>query len=99
MIEPRDVDPMIRLARISVQSTAKKQLVEEFRIILEYVDRITALNLDTSGIPPTSHPLDLTGTPEEDVPRPGLDPGDVVSNAPDPGSDTYFRVPPALDEP
>jgi len=99
MVEPRDVDFMIRLARISLQTTAKKRLVKDIGIIQDHVERITSLDLDSAGIPPTSHPLDLTGTPEADVPRPGLEPEDVLFNAPDPGSDSYFSVPPTLDEP
>ena len=99
MVEPRDVDFMAHLARISVQSSEKKRLVEHLRILLGHMERIQTLSSEPPDLPLTSHPLDLTGILEPDVPRPGLDPEDVLSNAPDPGPDSTFRVPPPLDPP
>ena len=52
--------------------------------------------LDTAGVPPTAHPLQLVNVLREDVPRPGLDRDEVLAMAPE-AEDGRFRVPRILE--
>ena len=55
------------------------------------------LSLDTTGVPPTSHVLDLANVMRDDEVRPCYPADAMLANAPDPEGD-QFRVPKILEE-
>lgn len=78
-----------RLARIGVTDDDVKRLSSQLSTIL---DHFTALQqLDTTGVPPTSHALRLVNVMRDDTDRPSLPAGATLANAPE-SDDGFFRV-------
>ena len=61
-------------------------ILEQFRVLEE---------VDTEGVPPTSHTVDVSSVFRDDEDRASLPPQDVMANAPR-RDDDYFRVKPVL---
>ncbi len=61
-------------------------ILEQFRVLEE---------VDTEGVPPTSHTVDVSSVFRDDEDRPSLPSQDVLANAPR-RDDDYFRVKPVL---
>jgi len=74
--------------------------VAKFQVQLsDILDHFEALRqLDTEGVPPTSHPLPLENVMREDDALPSLPQEEAVANAPLP-DDGAFRVRAVLEEP
>jgi len=90
-IERETVLHVARLARLELRADEVDRLTAELGAILEAVSRVA--ELDLTGVPPTSHPLDLVNVWADDVPRPSLPLEDALANAPAREGD-LFRVPP-----
>jgi len=86
-----DVRHVARLARLGLHDDEVETMRAELENILAHVSAIA--ELDLSGVPVTSHPLDLVNVLADDVPAPCATHADALSNAPDPAQDG-FRVPP-----
>jgi aspartyl-tRNA(Asn)/glutamyl-tRNA(Gln) amidotransferase subunit C len=80
-----------RLARLELTDDEVERLTGELGEILDAVSKVA--ELDLSGVPPTSHPLDLVNAWAEDEPHDCLPLEDVLRNAPASERD-LFRVPP-----
>ena len=80
-----------KLARLALTEEELERLGGQLGAILDAVSKVS--ELDLSGVPPTSHPLDLVNVLAEDVPRPSLPRDVALSNAPQ-TDDGAFRVPP-----
>ena len=90
-----DVDRIATLARLELSDGEKDLFVHQLSHVLEYAEQIQ--NIDTTGVPPTSHVLSRTPTDRPDEPRPGLTNDEALANAPDPSPQTgLFRVPRVL---
>src|SRR5690242_9240052 len=85
-----EVRHVARLARLGLTDDEVERFRGELEKILDHVSAISALDL--TGVPPTSHPLDLVNVLAEDEPAPSVTRDEALSNAPDPTSDG-FRVP------
>ena len=87
-----DVDRIAALARLELTESEKDLFVQQLSHVLEYAEQIQ--QIETAGVPPTSHVLARTPADRPDEPRPGLSNADALSNAPDPSPQTgLFRVP------
>jgi aspartyl-tRNA(Asn)/glutamyl-tRNA(Gln) amidotransferase subunit C len=75
-----EVERIADLARLSLSDAEAERLASELAAILAYVEELRAL--DTSGIEPTSHPMELATPLREDVPEPPLAPELALANAP-----------------
>lgn len=86
----KEVDHVSRLARLSLDPEEKERMAGQLSDILETARRIQ--ELDTTGIEPTSHVMELPAVLREDLIRPSLPLNRVLQNAPrrDKG---FFRVP------
>ena len=82
------------LARLSLDESDVERVAADMDRILEYVDSLA--ELDTSGITPTAHAIELSTPVREDEAAPGMDPELAVSNAPE-RVDSAFSVPKVLD--
>jgi aspartyl-tRNA(Asn)/glutamyl-tRNA(Gln) amidotransferase subunit C len=89
------VEHVAALARLELTNDEVESLTRELGVILEHAGQIAAL--DTSGVPPTSHPLPLRNVLRADEPGPSLDRDEVLAQAPA-VEDDRFRVPRIIGE-
>lgn len=85
-----DVDHVAALAHLKFSKDEREQLVGELNAILAYMEQLNAL--DTSGVSPTSHVLNLKNVFRTDEAGPSLTQEEALRNAP--ASDRgHFTVP------
>jgi len=88
------VEHIAELARLALTEAEKARYQEQLSAILEYAERLQAV--DTSAIPPTATVLPLRNVLRADEARDSLPRGEVLSNAPQIEADC-FRVQAILD--
>lgn len=69
-----------KLARVGVSDRDVTKFQEQLSEILDHFEALR--QLDTEGVPPTSHPLSLESIMRADEVRPSLSRDDVLANAP-----------------
>jgi aspartyl-tRNA(Asn)/glutamyl-tRNA(Gln) amidotransferase subunit C len=94
-ISRAEVEHAAQLARLALTDDEVEQLTVDLAKILDHAALVGAL--DTTDVPPTSHPVELTNVLRPDVPRPCLDRTEVLAEAPVAES-FRFRVPRILGE-
>jgi aspartyl-tRNA(Asn)/glutamyl-tRNA(Gln) amidotransferase subunit C len=85
-----DVLHVARLARLDVTEEEVDVFTEQLAAVLEHAADVQAL--DTSGVPPTAHPVPLENMLRDDEVAPSLDRDEVLREAPA-AEDGRFRVP------
>src|SRR4051812_34940546 len=98
MAEPisrADVAHVAKLARLALTDEELERFTEQLGAVLEHAADVAAL--DTAGVPPTAHPLPVHNVFRADQPRPSLDRGEVLAQAPA-AEEGRFRVPRILGE-
>ncbi len=91
MIERETVQKIARLARLELTAEEIEEMQGQLGRILSYVEMIQAV--DTEGVEPTAHVLDVTMTLRPDVPADsGAPPSAYLKAAPDSGYG-FFKVP------
>lgn len=93
-ISKEDVQHIASLARLRFSDDEEEQLAEEMSRILDYVDTLN--ELDTTGVPPMSHVLDLHNVFRDDDIEERIDRDQALQNAPDADGE-YFRVPKVIE--
>ncbi len=93
-ITREEVRHIARLARLRFSDEEEGRMAEEMGRILDYVDKLD--ELDTTGVPPMSHVLDIHNVMREDEVEARIGREDALKNAPD-ADDAYFRVPKVID--
>jgi len=88
-----DVLHVARLARLTLSDEEVERYTEQLSAVLDHAADVAAL--DTSGVPPTAHPLPLENVLRDDVVEPSLDRDEVLAEPPA-TEDGRFRVPPIL---
>jgi aspartyl-tRNA(Asn)/glutamyl-tRNA(Gln) amidotransferase subunit C len=84
-----------RLAHLTLTDDELELFGRQLAAILDWVHDVH--QADTSGIPPTSHPLPTQTVWREDAGQPSLDRRNVLEQAPDANvPDGLFRVPKVL---
>jgi aspartyl-tRNA(Asn)/glutamyl-tRNA(Gln) amidotransferase subunit C len=78
-ISIEDVEHVAKLARLALDDKEKEVLRQQLSDVLEHARIIS--EVDTSGVPPTSHTLPLVNVFREDRVCPSLAPGEVTGNA------------------
>ena len=89
-IRPRDVRHVAALARLELSPQEEQSLLTDLQAILGYVEKLR--ELDTEGVPPTTHMLDVGAALREDEVRNEADVEALLANAPDRWQG-FFRVP------
>jgi len=84
-----------RLARLEITAEESATYAGQLSAILEHVEAVR--RLDTAGVPPTSHALELRNVLRADEPRPCLERDEVLAGAPR-AEDGRFLVPRILGE-
>lgn len=89
-----DVRHVAQLARLEFSEEGEATMAEELTQILSYVDKLE--ELDTSGVPPMSHVLDVTNVFRPDEVEERIDREEALEPAPE-ADDEYFRVPKVIE--
>ena len=90
-----DVAHVAALARLRLTDDELDRFTEQLGAVLDHAADVAAL--DTSGVPPTAHPLPLANVLRSDTVTPGLDRDEVMAQAPA-AEEGRFRVPRILGE-
>jgi len=86
-----EIKRVAELARINFSDDEIETFTEQMGNILEYIEKLN--ELDTSGVAPTSHILDLASPMREDAVEPVLGTEEALANAPAKADDDHFVVP------
>ncbi len=90
MIESKDVMKIAKLSRLMLTEAEEDLYAGQLNGILVYVEKLK--ELETAGIAPTSHVLDLQNVMREDRTTACLPVEEALMNAPD-SKDGFYRVP------
>jgi aspartyl-tRNA(Asn)/glutamyl-tRNA(Gln) amidotransferase subunit C len=83
-----------RLARLGLDEAELEAYKAQLAVILEHAARVQSLEKEPEM--GSAHPLGLTDSFRDDLPRPSLDRDEVLAAAPE-AIDGYFVAPPALE--
>ena len=95
MIERKDVEHVARLTRLALTEAELERMREQLNSILAHLDTLRAV--DTEGVEPTSHAVDVVNVMRDDEVEPCFPPDAMLANAPD-RSGELFRVPRIIEE-
>jgi aspartyl-tRNA(Asn)/glutamyl-tRNA(Gln) amidotransferase subunit C len=93
-ISKQEVLHVAQLARLELDPVAVEKMAEQIATILEYINSLN--QVDTEGVPPTSHAIALTNAFREDVPGEHLAPEKSLANAPE-AEEGAFIVPKVIE--
>lgn len=79
-LSKKDVEHIAWLAHIELSDKEKTLFTEQFNEILDYFKKID--EVDTEGVEPTYHVLDLTNVSRKDRAEPSLTTEEALRNAP-----------------
>jgi len=85
-----EVEHVAKLARLQISSEEKENLTEQMNRILLYMEKLNELN--TVGVEPTSHVLDLHNAFRADTVNESLPREQTLENAPE-ANEAEFIVP------
>jgi aspartyl-tRNA(Asn)/glutamyl-tRNA(Gln) amidotransferase subunit C len=92
---PADVDRIAELARLALSADERALFARQLADILAYAEQIQ--QVDTSGVPPTSHAFGGVESMRDDQERPGLPREEALAGAPDADAAAgLFKVPRVL---
>ncbi len=94
-IDPALVRHIGKLSRIELSDAQVDAFAHQLASILVYFDKLR--ELDTSGIEPMVHPVELTNVLADDVPHRSLTADEALANAPQRDGD-FFKVPKVIGE-
>jgi aspartyl-tRNA(Asn)/glutamyl-tRNA(Gln) amidotransferase subunit C len=89
-ITKQEVEHVAKLARLELSEQEKEKLTEQLSGILTYVETLNSV--DTKGVEPTSHVLDIKNVMRDDVARPSLPQERALANAPEKAAG-HYKVP------
>ncbi|WP_050613897.1 Asp-tRNA(Asn)/Glu-tRNA(Gln) amidotransferase subunit GatC [Bacillus testis] len=93
-ISNEEVKHVAHLARLAVNEEEAEEMRKELEAIITFAEQLN--ELDTSGVKPMSHVLDMVNVFREDEAKKGLPVEKVMKNAPD-HKDGLIRVPAIMD--
>lgn len=95
ILSAEEVAHVATLARLALSEEERTLFASQLSSVLGHVASLQ--RLDTSDVPPTSHPLELVNVLRPDVEVPSLSAEEALSGAPE-AEDGRFRVPRILGE-
>ncbi|MDY0395645.1 Asp-tRNA(Asn)/Glu-tRNA(Gln) amidotransferase subunit GatC [Virgibacillus halophilus] len=87
------VKHVAELARLSIKEEEAEMFTNHLSAIIGYAEQLN--ELDTDGVEPTTHVLDLKNVMRKDEPKKWISQAEALKNAPD-QQDGLFRVPSIL---
>jgi aspartyl-tRNA(Asn)/glutamyl-tRNA(Gln) amidotransferase subunit C len=94
-ISRAEVEKVVLLARLALSGEELDRMTSQMGEILGYVDQLAEVN--TEGVEPMAHALDVANVFREDAVRPSLDREAALANAPQRDEECYL-VPAVFDE-
>lgn len=94
-ISPEVVHHVALLSRLELSEGEVQQFASDLSHILVYFEKLN--ELDTTGVPPTSHSFHMENVFREDVVKPSLTNVQALENAPE-AEDACFKVPAVIQE-
>lgn len=88
------IEDIALLARLQLREDESRLFSEQFRSIIQYVEKLN--ELDTAGVEPTAHVLHLKNVFRNDEPRLSLQRSKAIQNAPG-TEEGFYRVPKILE--
>jgi aspartyl-tRNA(Asn)/glutamyl-tRNA(Gln) amidotransferase subunit C len=89
------VDRVAQLARLDLNKSEKKEMIDQLSEIISYVDKIN--ELDTENIEAASHVIDQHNIMRDDIPGQSINRQKIENGAPD-FKNGHFSVPKIIDE-
>ncbi len=89
-ISKQEVEHVAKLGRLELSEQEQEKLTDQLSSILTYVEKLN--QLDTKGVEPTSHVLDINNVMRDDVAAESLPQDVALANAPDKAAG-HYRVP------
>lgn len=89
-ITVNDVEYVAKLAKLTIAEEEMDGYISKLSAILDYMQQLQ--EIDTTGVPLTTHVLPLENVFRADEVKPCLSRDKVLANAPD-TEDGYFKVP------
>lgn len=86
----KDVEQVALLSRLELTEKDLDKYTGQLDAILEYIDVLN--QVDTAGVEPMAHVLDLRNVMRPDVVQPSLSQEEALQNAPEP-ENGFFKVP------
>ncbi len=90
-----DIRKVAALSRLTISEAEADRLKQQLGEILQYVHRLD--EVDTSGVQPMAHAVEVTNVFRADEPRESLSREQALANAPQTDG-RYFLVPPILND-
>ncbi|TCP24118.1 aspartyl/glutamyl-tRNA(Asn/Gln) amidotransferase subunit C [Scopulibacillus darangshiensis] len=94
-ITKEQVKHVAHLARLSFDDEETRMFTKQLDNIIDFAEQLN--ELDTEGVEPTTHVLDLANVLREDVVRVSLTREDALKNAPD-QQNGQVKVPPVMEQ-
>ncbi|MBE9547727.1 MAG: Asp-tRNA(Asn)/Glu-tRNA(Gln) amidotransferase subunit GatC [Proteobacteria bacterium] len=94
MITKEEVGHVAHLARLHFSEEEQDKFTSQLNDILTYIDKLN--QVDTAGIPPTTHAISLNNAFREDVVKESIGRDLALTNAPD-EKGSCFRVPKVIE--
>jgi len=94
-IDRATVEHVAKLSRLALTEDELALFETQLSNILDYFDKLKAL--DTTDVPPLSHPLGLRNVFREDAVKPSASREEALSNAPA-RTDEAYKVPVVVDQ-
>lgn len=89
-ISPDQVKHVANLARLAITEEETEKFTNQLDAIISFAKQLNEINTD--GVEPTSHVLDMKNVMREDIPQEGLPQSEVLKNAPE-HQDGQVKVP------
>jgi aspartyl-tRNA(Asn)/glutamyl-tRNA(Gln) amidotransferase subunit C len=93
-ISKEEVKHVANLARLAITEEEATTFTKQLDDIITYAEQLN--ELDTTGVEPTTHVLDLKNVMRKDEPKKWITQDDALNNAPD-KQDGQFKVPSVLE--
>jgi aspartyl-tRNA(Asn)/glutamyl-tRNA(Gln) amidotransferase subunit C len=89
-VTKEDIERTAALARLRLTPAELEALTTTLNKVFQYIDQLH--EVDTTGVEPLHHVLDMYNVMDEDKPRPCLSREEALAGAPD-RTEEYFRLP------
>lgn len=89
-----NIEYVSKLARLALNEEEKKLFSDQLGRIIEYVEKLNRVN--TEGVEPTAHTLEITNVWREDAVTQSIDPK-LIEKFIVEGREGFFRVPPVIE--
>lgn len=93
-ISKEEVKHVANLARLAITEEEADTFTKQLDDIITYAEQLN--ELDTTGVEPTTHVLDLKNVMRKDEPKKWIEKEDALNNAPE-HQDGQFKVPSVLE--